>query len=486
MRAYFERGRWRCRPQITSGVEGRLNLELNVRGATEAEREAAAQERAALIGELLKLLKAAGLDADLRERAARNLAKAKPADVATHEAVLRKAAGGVFARPDGELVTVQAFGERWTSGDLARQFPDQVRLRKCRNEDHRRLSRWLYPVVGQLPLRAVQLHHIETVAQNLAQASLRAVYRRAILSLVKRVLDLAVYPAKLIERNPFPARDFMPRETPRTLPMLRPSEDLQLMRCTRVQVKFRLFYGLLCRVGFRRSELRWLRWDAVDFEGGYVRFTAHKTAHKMGEKHVPLEASELRALRWWRGQQLADEPMVFPLLSCKLLLRHLKAAGVTREELFDTTDTRRCLSLHHLRGSFVTIKLAQGWPEARVMDCTGHLNLGTLTKYRRAGRLAERLGDWTPLDQAIPEISADTRSREICPQGVEKTGEEAGIPSPVLTCRPPDTPPPPPDFSGNPLTAPSANDVCGQLADTRLTPRCPAFFADCLPLPRAA
>jgi integrase len=481
VRAYFERGRWRCRPQISPGVDGRLNLELNLGDTPEAKREAAAQARAGLIGELLRLLKAAGLDADLRERAARNLATAKPADVATHEAVLRKAAGGVFARPEGELTTVQAFGERWTSGELARQFPDQVRLRKCRNEDRRRLSRWLYPVVGQLPLRAVQLHHLEAIAQSLAQANLRGLYRRAILSLVKRLLDLAVYPAKLIERSPFPVRDFLPKTTPRTLPMLRPSEDLQLMRCTRILVKYRLFYGLLCRVGFRRSELKGLRWDAIDFEGGYVRFTNHKTVLKMGEKLVPLEAPELRALRWWRSRQPADEPRVFPVLICQRLLRHLKMAGVTREELLSTTDTRRCISLHHLRGSFVTIKLAQGWPESRVMDCTGHLNLGTLAKYRRAGRLAERLGDWTPLDKAIPEIAADRRDQQKCPQGKEKARGNGALPSSEETWYRPSPSLLSPNFHENPLTAPSANDVCGQPADTTLTPRCPAFFADCLP-----
>jgi len=416
VRAYFERGRWRCRPQIRPGVDGRLNLELNLGDTPEAKREAAAQARAGLIGELLKLLKAAGHDAEMCERVARNLASVEPAEVAAHETMLRKTAGGVFARPEGELVTVQAFGQRWTSGELARKFPDQVRLRGCRHQDAQRLARWLYPVVGTLPLRAVQLRHVEEIAHNLIAQGLRALYRKNILVLIKRLFDLAKYPAKLIESSPFPARDFMPRDEPRALPMLRPSEDLQLMQCTKVMLKFRMFYGLLCRVGFRWSELRRLLWCNVDFEAGYIRFPVHKTMRKMGEKMVPLEPSEVRALLFWRRQNPTEE-QVFPALSSSRLLKHLRMAGVEREELYSTTDARRRLSPHHLRGSFVTIALAQGHGESWVMDRTGHLNLGTLTRYRRAGRMAERLGNWTPLDEAIPEIAADRQGSGSCPQG---------------------------------------------------------------------
>lgn len=485
MRAYLERGRWRCRPQIRPGVDGRLNLELNLGDIPEAEREAAAQARASLIGELLRLLKASGHDADLRERAARNLAEAEPAGVATHEAVLRKASGGVFARPEGEMVTVQAFGERWTSGQLATEFPDQVRLRKSRTKDRGRLERWLYPLVGHLPLAAVGTHHFEEIAKNLIRKGLRASSRGSVLRLIKRLFDLAYYPAKLIPKNAFPESNFLPKETPRTLPFLRPSEDLTLMRCTRIRLKYRIFYGLLNRVGFRRSELRSLCWSAVDFEAGVLRFEDHKTVGHMGEKEVPLGPAEIRALAWWRRQNPTDE-RVFRSLLFNKLLRHLKMAGIRRDELFVTNDVRRRLSLHHLRGGFVTIACAQGRSTTWIMDRTGHLSLSSLARYLRAGRLAERMGDWAPLHEAIPEIAADSENESICPQGGQKAQGKAKNPNPTYNRPPVSGVIHPAFFPVNPMEGGPSNDVCGQPADRPELEICPQTFSGCSDHRRAA
>jgi len=64
----------------------------------------------------------------------------------------------------------------------------------------------------------------------------------------------------------------------------------------------------------------------------------------------------------------------------------LKAAGVTRSELFEHNEHRRQLRAHDLRGSFVTVALANGKSETWVTDRTGHTTSGQLMNYRRAAR----------------------------------------------------------------------------------------------------
>jgi hypothetical protein len=91
--------------------------------------------------------------------------------------------------------------------------------------------------------------------------------------------------------------------------------------------------------------------------------------------------------------------------------KDLLTAKVDRAELLDTSSPlRRQVRLHDLRASMVTIGLANGRPEEWVRRRTGHTS-SALERYRRvAATLRElTLGDWTPLDGAIPEVAAVCR-----------------------------------------------------------------------------
>ena len=54
------------------------------------------------------------------------------------------------------------------------------------------------------------------------------------------------------------------------------------------------------------------------------------------------------------------------------LREDLKAAGVTREALFERSEVRRPMRVHDLRATFVTVSLANGKTETWVFDRTGH------------------------------------------------------------------------------------------------------------------
>jgi len=72
-----------------------------------------------------------------------------------------------------------------------------------------------------------------------------------------------------------------------------------------------------------------------------------------------------------------------------------------------TSDRRQQIRAHDLRASFVTVALANGRSETWVADRTGHTSSVMLNRYRRLARSFQELsvGDFIPLDRAIPELS---------------------------------------------------------------------------------
>ena len=63
-----------------------------------------------------------------------------------------------------------------------------------------------------------------------------------------------------------------------------------------------------------------------------------------------------------------------------------------------------------MRGTFVTLALANGKSEAWVQDRTGHTSSAMLNRYRRAALSASELelGTLAPLVEAIPELSSES------------------------------------------------------------------------------
>jgi hypothetical protein len=86
---------------------------------------------------------------------------------------------------------------------------------------------------------------------------------------------------------------------------------------------------------------------------------------------------------------------------------------VRREELHNTGTNRRQLRAHDLRGTFVTLSLANGRSETWVADRTGHKSSLMINRYRRAARSAVELGlgTLTPLAEAIPELRSEPDER---------------------------------------------------------------------------
>jgi hypothetical protein len=77
-----------------------------------------------------------------------------------------------------------------------------------------------------------------------------------------------------------------------------------------------------------------------------------------------------------------------------------------RPELFTSIPERRQIRLHNLRGTFLTIALANGKSESWISHRTGHRSSAMLNNYKRVARTFEELeaGDLLPLVDALPEL----------------------------------------------------------------------------------
>ena len=77
-----------------------------------------------------------------------------------------------------------------------------------------------------------------------------------------------------------------------------------------------------------------------------------------------------------------------------------------RPALFEKSDARLPIRAHDLRGTFVTVALANGKTEAWVADRTGHRSSQMINTYRRTTRTYAELGlgELTPMVEAIPEL----------------------------------------------------------------------------------
>jgi hypothetical protein len=230
---------------------------------------------------------------------------------------------------------------------------------------------------------------------------------------------MAVFPLQLIATNPLPS-GFLPKVGPgKAKGWIYPDEDAKLVASPDVPVEYRFFYGFLHREGPRISEAERLTWDDFDLERGSIVLDVNKTNDP---RAWALSSGVPRGLRAWRtflsshGVSTKGTDLVFVDLhgesvnkhhSAERYREHLFAAGITRSVLFERTDTRQQIRAHDTRATFVTVSLANGKSEAWVQDRTGHKSSLMINRYKRAARTAAELhlGDFKPLDEAIPELA---------------------------------------------------------------------------------
>jgi integrase len=396
--------------QISVGSKDRRAFACGTLDREEAERR---RER---VQQICTVLRQAGMSADFvasmcREAAQGDATRAEIAMVAAN-AVASSPARVEFVRAQGDVMYWGDFADLWTSGKLAKDYPDHIKEKSSASDDACRAGR-LKRSIGNVRLDAFTLDDAERAMRELPE-SLTAATRRQYAQIIARTLSLAVYPCRLIERSPLPVGWLPKNQTQKAMNYLFPDEDAKLLACRDVSLLRRMLYGFLAREGLRLGEALALRWTDVDLERGTVRLDENKTEDP---RMWALDLGVAEALRRWKRAcpPSADDALVFERAEAELdgthaagTFRHdLRVAGVKRKELFEKKATRQPIRVHDLRATFVTLALAAGKTERWVTDRTGHRSSQMLSRYARSARTWEELGfvAMLPLADAIPDLT---------------------------------------------------------------------------------
>lgn len=326
---------------------------------------------------------------------------------ATFEAIARAAQedAGTPSRKARAPVTFAELADEWTSGALHRRFPDHVAKKRTADLDGQRFA-LVNQTIGGLPIVEFRLEDADRAMSALPEG-LSPATRRQYGQLISRVLKLAVYPCRLRKESPIPPGWLPSALSKRAKSWLYPDEEAQLVASRDVPMERRLLYAFLAREGMRVSEALGLRWSDVDLVRGTVRLDANKTD---APRSWALDAGVVRALRNVRPVDAKPGEHVFLPppgdKNAEVLREDLKRAQVTRSELFEGSAQRMKIRAHDLRGTFVTLAIANGKTEGWVQDRTGHQSSQMINRYRQAARMAHEVGVGTlvPMHLAFPEF----------------------------------------------------------------------------------
>lgn len=302
------------------------------------------------------------------------------------------------------LVTFAELASQWTSGELHRKYPDHVRKKRTADLDGQRLE-ILNETVGKILISSFTLEDADR-AMSALPSHIAPATRRQYGQIIARLLKLAVYPCRLRDSSPIPPGWLPSSASKKAKGWLYPDEEALLLACSKVPLERRVLYGFLAREGMRISEALSLRWDDVDLVRGVIRLDANKTD---SPRAWALSHSVVRALSNMRGSAEPDDRVFSPLpgdKNAEVFREDLARAQVTRAELFQNSSQRLAIRVHDLRGTFVTLSLANGKTEGWVQDRTGHASSQMINRYRREARTANEvgLGDLAPLHLALPEF----------------------------------------------------------------------------------
>ena len=287
---------------------------------------------------------------------------------------------------------------------------------ELRRKPGRNTKRAAVEIEREVPIDQMTLDHYDEVMRRLPEG-LAPRTRHRVAALISRILGLAVYPLRLIPSSPIPRGALPTQNSNKAHAYLYPDEDRRLMACRAVPLVFRLLWGFLAREGMRLGEAIGLTWGDVDLERGAVRLDKNKTDDPRAWALHPGVVVALRAYHETRSKTEPGAPVfttpagraLVKYGMARLLRSHLQTIGLEKErpELFTTTAERQRIRVHDLRGTFVTISLANGKSESWISDRIGHRSSQMIANYKRTARTFVELdlGELAPLHEAIPELS---------------------------------------------------------------------------------
>jgi integrase len=345
-----------------------------------------------------------------------------------------KPRAGVSIAPTS-LLTVRQLGVQWTSGELFKTYGrvNRLRVKATAKTDGYVLGKHVYavktrgaggPDFGDVRVSDVTSDDITAVMGSLP-AELSAKTRLEVYVLLRRLFDLAIFPAKLRKEGSNPVSRYVrPELDPEKLYcFIYPSELLALLRGTNAKGEIvvplgrRVLYAVATYTGQRKASLYALQWGHVDFQHGTLASFRTKTRRA---QYFVADPGLMEVLRLWhefRDKPAADQPIVRdedvdydPRRLATALRDDLKAVGVTRAILFEENEpTVEPLRFHDLRSTFCTWARRLGRSDMWISERTGHEVSGDMiNRYDRGAQTLQDL-DYEPFPSiagAVPELAA--------------------------------------------------------------------------------
>jgi hypothetical protein len=164
---FLSRGRWYARLPLGGGKRHCSPMPW-------AEHEEQARARVGIMAELAVKVRSTGDAATIEtlpgilDRASKST---DPAELDRLRELVSRIAGGKVVSSKASAAPIgETFGDvakAWTSGELAKKYPDHVKAKKDDATDGYRLDKHVLPVVGSVPLRSFTLAHAERVLERL-------------------------------------------------------------------------------------------------------------------------------------------------------------------------------------------------------------------------------------------------------------------------------------------------------------------------------
>lgn len=317
-------------------------------------------------------------------------------------------------------LTVQQFGEQWTSGALFETYGDVngLKVKASAKSDAARLGAYVYPVIGSKPIADVTETDIEEVmrqAEKKARKKLGRPWRKAsrfqLYQAMRRLFDLAIRPGRL--RSDSPVSEYLRpgRDDPKLFGFLYPNELVALLGCTTVAIERRVMYALAVYTGLRKGSLYALRWSGFDAQHRTLTSLQSKTGLPQMFEIPESLCALLSAWHTRQGAPEGNEPIVTPGTDqdreAGQLREDLGRADINRPSLLgEGGDNVQPLRFHDLRATFVTWAMREGRGDGWISDRTGHLTPTMRARYARAARvLADlRYDPFPDISRAIPEL----------------------------------------------------------------------------------
>ena len=173
-------------------------------------------------------------------------------------------------------LTFEDFAMQWVRGELAAKYPDHVERKRSAYTDLCNLRKYVFPALDGKAIADVELDDYERVMREIptraGERKLRSSTRRHVAQVMRRVMQLAEYPAKVIARNPIPANALPKKRTRSRSSTSTPTRTRRSSAAPRsttngkpkVDLGHRVLYGFLTRAGWRREEALGGKVEEVD------------------------------------------------------------------------------------------------------------------------------------------------------------------------------------------------------------------------------